>query len=203
MCERRYFEDYNTNRRGRASSGLSYSQFYLAGAVAGLANSVIATPVEHVRIRLQTQPDGMRRIYAGPQDCLRQIVQKSGFAGLFRGNVPCLLREFHGYGLWFVAYEALVKYDMEKMARTRKEVPLLNIALYGGLAGEVLWFGTYPFDVVKSKMQCDGFGQDRKFRNMRAAFADTWRRNGFRGFWRGIGPTLVRTMFTSGATFVT
>lgn len=102
-----------------------------------------------------------------------------------------------------MTYEALVKYDMEKMKRTRKEVPLLNIALYGGIAGEILWFGTYPVDVIKSKMQCDGFGRDQQFRNMRAAFVDTWSRYGMRGFWRGIVPTLVRTMFTSGATFVT
>lgn len=163
---------------------------------------MVANPVEHVRIRLQTQPDGARRIYAGPQDCLRQITRKAGIAGLFRGNVPCLIREFHGFGLWFVTYEALVQYDMQKMNRTRKEVPLWNIAFYGGLAGEVLWFGTYPIDVIKSKMQCDGFGQDQKFRNMRAAIADTWQQNGTRGFFRGLVPTLSRTIFTSGATFV-
>lgn len=200
---RRFLEDRNAAKYGRAESELSYGQYYLAGAAAGVANSVIANPVEHVRIRLQTQPDGIKRIYAGPQDCLRQIMRTTGIYGLFRGNVPCLFREFHGFGLWFVTYEALLKHDMTSMSRTRQQVPLLNIAIYGGIAGEILWFGTYPFDVVKSRMQTDGFGQDQNFRTMRAAISDTWYRYGTRGFFRGLGPTLARTMFTSGATFVT
>lgn len=199
---RKFLEDQNSLKYGKANSQLSYGQYYLAGAAGGLANSVLATPVEHVRIRLQTQPDGIKRIYAGPQDCLKQIIRSSGLPGLFRGNVPCLFRECHGFGLWFVTYEALLNYDMSAKNRTRKEVPLLNIALYGGIAGEVLWFGTYPFDVIKSRMQTDGFGQEQRFRTMRAAIADTWRQYGTRGFFRGLVPTLARTMFTSGATFV-
>lgn len=130
-------------------------------------------------------------------------MRSSGIPGLFRGNVPCLFREFHGFGLWFVTYEALLKYDMAAKSRNRKDVPLLNIALYGGIAGEVLWFATYPFDVIKSRMQTDGFGQEQRFKTMRAAISDTWRQYGTRGFFRGLGPTLARTMFTSGATFVT
>lgn len=200
---RKYLEDENARKHGKLNSQLSYSQYYLAGAAAGVANSVIATPVEHVRIRLQTQPDGIKRIYAGPQDCLKQIMRSTGIPGLFRGNVPCLFREFHGFGLWFVSYEALLKYDMNANSRTRKDVPLLNIALYGGIAGEVLWFGTYPFDVIKSRMQTDGFGREQRFKTMRAAITDTWMSYGTRGFFRGLGPTLARTMFTSGATFVT
>jgi solute carrier family 25 carnitine/acylcarnitine transporter 20/29 len=36
---------------------------------------------------------------------------------------------------------------------------------------------------------------------MRDCFAQTWRAEGARGFWRGIGPTLLRAMPVSAGTF--
>ncbi|KJZ76782.1 hypothetical protein HIM_03659 [Hirsutella minnesotensis 3608] len=83
----------------------------------------------------------------------------------------------------------------------RSAVPGWKVALYGGLAGEALWIASYPFDVIKSKMQTDGFGPDRRFPTMRSCFAATWRRDGFAGFWRGIWPTLFRAMPVSAGTF--
>jgi len=75
------------------------------------------------------------------------------------------------------------------------------IAFYGGLAGEALWIASYPFDVVKSKMQTDGFGSNQNFKSMRDCIAQTWAKEGGRGFWKGIGPTLVRAMPVSAGTF--
>lgn len=103
---------------------------------------------------------------------------------------------------------------------SRKEVEAWRLAAYGGLAGEALWLASYPFDVVKSKMQTDGLERSgsgsgsgatalegkknfgvRKYSTMRDCFAQTYRQEGFGGFWRGIGPTLLRAMPVSAATF--
>lgn len=46
------------------------------------------------------------------------------------------------------------------------QISPLKVAFYGGLAGEALWLGSYPFDVVKSKMQTDGFGAEKRYLNM-------------------------------------
>lgn len=84
---------------------------------------------------------------------------------------------------------------------SRKEIPSWKIALYGGLAGEALWLSSYPLDVVKSKMQSDGFGSDQRFKSMRDCFRQTYRAEGLRGFWKGIAPTLLRAMPVSAGTF--
>ena len=91
--------------------------------------------------------------------------------------------------------------DMKRNNIAREEISSPKIAFYGGLAGEVLWIGSYPFDVVKSKMQSDGFGAEQRFKSMRDCFAQTWKAEGIRGFWKGIGPTLVRAMPVSAGTF--
>ncbi|MCJ1311022.1 hypothetical protein MMC25_004692 [Agyrium rufum] len=173
----------------------------MAGSFAGVANSVLSGPIEHVRIRLQTQPHNPR-IYSGPGDCIRQLVAHNGvFNGLYRGQTVTVLREAQAYGVWFATFEALMNRDVERNGVKREEISSWKVAFYGGLAGEALWIASYPFDVVKSKMQTDGFGKDMKFASMSDCVRRTWKGEGFRGFWKGIGPTLLRAMPVSAGTF--
>ncbi|KAF7876542.1 hypothetical protein EAF04_001631 [Stromatinia cepivora] len=198
---RRYLENYNTSRNP-LSPGLSYAQYYAAGAFAGIANSGISGPIEHVRIRLQTQPHGAGRLYNGPLDCVRKLSAHEGvLKGLYRGEAVTIMREAQAYGVWFLSFEYMMNSDAARNKIERKEIPSWKIALYGGLAGEALWLASYPFDVVKSKMQSDGFGEKMKYNGMRDCFAKTWRAEGARGFWKGIFPTLLRAMPVSAGTF--
>lgn len=93
--------------------------------------------------------------------------------------------------------------DAARNGIDRSEISTLKVAAYGGLAGEVLWISSYPFDVIKSKMQSDAFGAEQKYKSMRDCFAKTYRGEGLGGFWRGIGPTLLRAMPVSAGTFAT
>lgn len=199
---RRAFEAQNTTRHG--SSQLSYSQYYASGAFAGIANTVLSSPIEHIRIRLQTQPHGAGRLYNGPIDCVRKLSAHQGvLKGVYRGTAVTYLREAQAYGVWFTSFEYLMNADAKRNAIDRKDISTLKVAMYGGLAGEMLWLSSYPFDVVKSKMQSDGFGEAMKYKSMRDCFAKTWRAEGMGGFWRGIGPTLLRAMPVSAGTFAT
>ncbi|KAJ4365630.1 carrier protein ymc1 [Neocucurbitaria cava] len=199
---RRAFEARNTAKTG--SPQLSYAQYYAAGAFAGIANTVLSSPIEHIRIRLQTQPHGANRLYAGPIDCVRKLSAHQGvLGGVYRGTAVTFLREAQAYGVWFTTFEYLMNADAARNGVARDQISTWKVAFYGGLAGEMLWISSYPFDVVKSKMQSDGFGADQKYRSMRDCFAKVWRAEGMRGFWKGIGPTLLRAMPVSAGTFAT
>lgn len=84
----------------------------------------------------------------------------------------------------------------------RRDLPTWQIASCGAITGLVLWSVNYPFDVVKSKMQADGFGAGRRYVNLRDVVRQTWRVEGVKGFFRGLGPTLFRAVPVSGGTFV-
>ena len=205
---RRIFEQRNTLNSpalaNLAPQPLSYAQYYYSGAFAGLANTVLSSPIEHIRIRLQTQPHGAGRLYTGPLDCIRKLSAHEGvLAGLYRGTAVTWLREAQAYGVWFTTYEYLMNSDAARNGVERAAIPTWKVAAYGGLAGEALWLGSYPFDVVKSKMQSDGFGAQKKYLSMRDTFAKTYKGEGLRGFWKGIGPTLLRAMPVSAGTFAT
>lgn len=201
---RRYLEDRNTTA-GR-SAGLSYPQYAAAGAFAGIANTALSAPIEHIRIRLQSQPHGAGRLYAGPLDCVRKLgaANPGGtLPAIYRGGTVTIWREAFAYGAWFTAFEWMMNADAARTGVDRKDIVAWKVALYGGLAGEALWLSSYPFDVVKSKMQTDGFGAAQKYSSMRDCFAQTYRAQGLGGFWRGIGPTLLRAMPVSACTFAT
>ncbi|GAB1217363.1 hypothetical protein ATERTT37_006602 [Aspergillus terreus] len=135
----------------------------MPGGLAGLSNSAISGPMEHIRIRLQTQSATSSQPYTSAQDCIRRIVQQSGLAGLYRGHSATMLREFHSYGVWFSVFEVLMAATMRAEDKPRDQIAGWKIAACGALTGEVLWTVNYPFDVVKSKMQADGFGVDRSY----------------------------------------
>ncbi|PWY99872.1 putative YMC1-protein of the mitochondrial carrier family [Testicularia cyperi] len=184
------------------SPDLSYSQFYLAGGIAGVANSFVAGPVEHIRIRLQTQPTPP--LYKGPVDCIRQILSSSGFFhGVFRGQFPTFAREFHGMGMYFLTYEALVQHKLAKDGLARDQLPSSYAMFAGAMAGYGLWLTAYPADIIKSKLQTDSLDpRNRKYKGTLDCIRQTFRADGAKGFFRGLLPTLVRSPFANAATFV-
>lgn len=192
----------SSNVASGKSGDLSYGQFYLAGGLAGLANSFVAGPIEHIRIRLQTQPSPP--LYRGPIDCVRQIIGKSGVLnGVFRGQFPTFAREFHGMGMYFLTYEALVQYKLASSGLKRDELPGTYAMFAGAMAGYGLWLTAYPADIIKSKLQTDALlSTERRYKGAMDCIQQTFRRDGVKGFFRGLLPTLVRSPFANAATFV-
>lgn len=121
--------------------------------------------------------------------------------GLYRGQAVTYFREAQAYGVWFMSFEWMMNQDVKRNNVKREDIPSWKVAAYGGVAGEGLWLGSYPFDVIKSKMQCDGFGAQQKFSSMSDCVRKTFAAEGFGGFWKGLGPTLLRAMPVSAGTF--
>ncbi|KAF7595027.1 hypothetical protein BBP40_007628 [Aspergillus hancockii] len=120
-------ESYNKSNHSGHAPTLSLPQFYLAG------------PVEHIRIRLQTQLHGAARIYTGPWDYTRKIIRTAGIVGLYRGQAVTLLREIHGYGVWFTVYEGRVGLAMTQQHKeTRRSPELADRAVRRSCGGGAL-----------------------------------------------------------------
>jgi solute carrier family 25 carnitine/acylcarnitine transporter 20/29 len=180
---------------------LSNSQLYLAGAASGLANSVVSGPVEHIRTRLQVQTGTG---FSGPIDCIRQIYRSHGLAGIYKGQAVTMAREFQGYGAYFLAYEYLVQEAMKKdNLQSRSELPTWKVCAFGGAAGYAMWFTVYPIDAIKSKLQTDGFtAETKQYSSALDCARKIFAREGAAGFFRGIGPCLLRAAPVNGITFL-
>lgn len=183
-----------------AKRQLPESNVYVHGAIAGIVNTPITAPVEQLRILLQTQPAD-KKFYHGPRDALSKIYSQYGLKGIFRGFNITLLREAQAYGVWFYAYEQLIHYAQRSQGINRHEINTFQLLLAGALSGQALWLASYPLDVIKSRIQSD-LNFDKKVSSFNVA-KQLFNQHGFKGFWKGIGPALVRAVPCSAGTFAT
>ncbi|KIJ60044.1 hypothetical protein HYDPIDRAFT_117736 [Hydnomerulius pinastri MD-312] len=190
-------------RGGEGGKMLGAGQLVIAGVGAGLANGFVSGPVEHIRIRLQTQSN-TNPLYKGPFDAIKKIASEHGIAGLFKGQCVTFLREATGYGAYFLVYEKLIQREITQKGIRRDQISPMNAVLYGATAGYALWAVIYPIDMIKSRMQTDGFtpSTGQKYASARDCVRKVWRTEGISAFTRGLGPTLIRSPFANGATFL-
>jgi ornithine carrier protein len=65
--------------------GLEALKDIVYGSTAGIVGKFIEYPFDTVKVRLQSQPDGVPLRYSGPLDCFKQSLRQDGFGGLYRG----------------------------------------------------------------------------------------------------------------------
>ncbi|TPX71896.1 hypothetical protein SpCBS45565_g00989 [Spizellomyces sp. 'palustris'] len=177
---------------------------FLAGSASGAVNAFFSCPMELVKIRLQNQRgtstlQGLVPIYKGPVDCMRQIYRTNGFAGFYRGLACTLWRETPSYGAYFASYEILCRMILPEDAPTNEPSPKLLFA--GGLAGVVAWLVTYPFDVVKTRLQSVEQETKPLYKGTFHCMRTIIRSEGWGVLFSGWGATAIRAFPTNAATF--
>lgn len=176
----------------------------ISGAVAGAVQSIVCCPMELAKTRVQTQSKKVNahERYHGSFDCLQKIFKKSGIKGCYRGMTITLIREIPSFAIYFGTFELYCVALTPKGSSTDCIGPL-GLLLAGGMSGISSWVFTYPIDVVKSRIQADGDGQDRKFRGIVDCVRKTYRSGGLYAFSQGLTATVLRAFPTNAATFAT
>ncbi|CAG98589.1 uncharacterized protein KLLA0_F17864g [Kluyveromyces lactis] len=194
---KRYFRDLNRSR-GIYDNTLSLGQYYTCGFVSGSANALLATPIEHVRIRLQLQKEALANAeYKSTLDCTEKLLKQGS---LMRGFTATLMRTSHGFGIYFLTYETLIASQLAHGFR-REDISAWKACMFGALSGAFFWAMTYPFDVVKSVMQADKLVNPAYGTNVVQVAKNIYRERGLRAFTKGFMPTMLRSLPVNGATF--
>lgn len=133
---------------------LSLDKIAVAGAGAGLINSVLASPVELLKIKLQAQfsnQKGTGRYFTGPIDCARFLIQRDGVGhGLFRGLWATVVREIPAYAGFYTGFEVMKR----TLTKEGEDPNVLQLMISGATGGVGYWVCCYPLDVVKSVVSC-------------------------------------------------
>jgi solute carrier family 25 (mitochondrial carnitine/acylcarnitine transporter), member 20/29 len=183
-------------------TNLSLFQLSSCGGIAGLANSIVSIPVEHVRIKLQTQGTRLIKKYTGSFDCLKKLYAEGGLKAIYHGGMSTLPRELIAYFFYFGTYEGLMQFTSEKYYKNdRSLITTYHILLFGALSGFGEWLPGYPFDVIKSKYQADDV-KNPKYTSVLNCAKSIYRSSGVRGFYSGIVPCLLRAPPANAATFL-
>lgn len=192
-----------SNKEAKGQDGtLTIAENVACGMLAGLGNSVVSAPVEHIRIRMQTIVDSAGSQYSGTFDCARQTLRDYGIRGVYKGMVSSMWRETLGYGGYFGAYELVKRKVMEMQGITDpRNVSTSAALLGGGAAGFGMWLPVYPIDAIKSKIQGDSLSNPQ-YRTMVGTAKSIMKADGITGFYRGFVPCMLRAFPVNAVTFL-
>ncbi|XP_050304212.1 mitochondrial ornithine transporter 1 [Anthonomus grandis grandis] len=177
-----------------------------AGFLASFFSSVAITPTELIKCKLQAMHEVNNQAvsrgltppkYISPLGLTREIARNEGVRGLFRGLVPTLAREMPGYFFFFGGYEG-TRDLLRKPDQKKEDIGLLRTMVAGGVGGGVFWITTFPFDVAKSRIQVNNISD-----NLIKTLSHIVKNEGISALYKGLTPTLVRTIPATATLFAT
>ena len=170
------------------------TRFALA-STSSMTASFITNPIDVIKVRMQLEGELKPytplydRYYKGFIRGAVRVLLDEGPKGWLKGVTASLLREFSYGGIRLGAYEPIKElFGATDPAHT----PLWKKIAAGGTSGMIGSALANPTDLVKIRMQ--GYRQGNRYTTTFHAFFDIYRKEGLRGLWRGVGPTVQRAM---------
>lgn len=174
----------------------SISSHFISGSIAGLVQTIVCSPMELIKTRMQVQRSNHTNSqFKNPFQCLRYIWQLKGYRGLFKGITITAARDVPGFASYFVTYNMIIQISATNNAG------VLHTLMAGGSAGIVSWLITMPMDVVKSRLQADGILGSVKYAGIIDCFRQSYNNEGIIFITHGLGFTLMRAFPVNAACF--
>ncbi|XP_045447187.1 mitochondrial folate transporter/carrier [Melitaea cinxia] len=203
-----YFLFYNAIKTwiqgGNARTPLGPGLHMLAAAQAGILSLVMTNPIWVVKTRLCLQYSEEHTIaehkrYNGMIDGLTKIYRTEGVRGLYRGFIPGMFGVSHG-ALQFMTYEEMKnRYNQYRNLPIDIKLSSVEYLTFAAVSKLLAAGATYPYQVVRARLQ----DQHRNYTGAWHCVTETWRHEGWRGFYKGLKPNLIRVVPATMITFLT
>ncbi|PXF43620.1 Mitochondrial thiamine pyrophosphate carrier [Gracilariopsis chorda] len=167
----------------KSSQTLSPARDLLCGAVAGTTARLFVAPLDMLKIRFQVQSEtkGLYQ-YRYITSALRSIVSTEGVRALWKGNVPAMLMVTPYSALQLSAF-----YQLQQANPISKE-PYASLSV-GAVSSCFATVCTYPLDLLRTRFAAQT--EPRHYDTVRHAMSVIYTKEGIRGFYAGLHPTLL------------
>ena len=190
------------------------SALCLSGAASGAFTSLLLTPIELVKCKMQVPiHEGPLAKQPGPFSIIASVFRHQGFLGFWRGQLGTLIRETGGSAAWFGSFEGVSLFFWTRAQGKANEgeddvgarpLPIYQQLLAGATAGMSYNFVFYPADTIKSRMQTED-ATAAKAQGTRRSFGAVGKalvkEQGIRGLYKGCGITVGRAAPSSAFIF--
>ncbi|XP_073995404.1 calcium-binding mitochondrial carrier protein SCaMC-2-A-like isoform X2 [Rhodnius prolixus] len=170
----------------------------LAAGIAGIVAHTVIYPLEVLKTRMVLQRTGET------QSILRTFLdgfRVNGFNIFFKGFTPSIFGTFAFCAVDLASYEAL-KRTYQRTIRSDKDISLLVIMCCGFTSSVLGNLVAYPLGMVATYVQ---FSDNPKLRGLKMArniILDRWRNYGFRGMYKGMYLSSIKTIPSVGLTYI-
>ncbi len=187
-----------------------------AGAGAGMTAVVTCFPMDVLRTRLLTT--GGKEKYGSFFACVKMMYRQEGASTFYRGITPALVSMVPNAAVYYSVYDGLKNRRLAQLnaelAATRKKsgskqaeensvknIEQKNMMLYGAVAGVASEASTYPFEVIRRRMQMQSgrsstamvFGR-KALLSMATTLRSVARESGLKSLYAGLGPSCVQVL---------
>lgn len=185
---------------------------FVSGGLAGCLSSTVAQPLDVLRTRLVAQ--GEPKVYKNLFQAANKMYVNEGIRSFYKGLVPTLVQIFPYAGLQFGFY-AFFKTLWEMSIRIKQPDPykpadVEESLACGALSGIFSKGLIYPLDMVKKRLQVQGFhearesfGKVQKYSGMLDCFRVILREEGSTGFFKGLAPSTIKAGLSVALIFCT
>lgn len=183
----------------------NHSMHFIAGASAGSVATIVSFPFDTIRTRLVAQSNNCL-VYTGMLHSCSLILRNESPKVFFSGLLPTLLQIAPHSGLQFAFYEFFK--DVYKRYTSDADTTFSNSMLSGSSAGLLAKTIVYPFDLVRKRLQIQGFEHGRegfgKFfqcNGLLDCVKVTVKEEGVQGLFKGLVPSQIKAAATSALHF--
>jgi len=160
--------------------------YLLSGMFGGITAMMCIYPFETIRSRLTLQTN--KSYYNGITDAFLKIVKGEGFRGLYKGMHTSL----YGFGLYSGLNFSFYHYYKEKTKNIVMNDDMKKL-LCGGFTGLSSVTLTYPTDLVRRRLQIQGFDPSvPKYDGIIDCVRKIVKKEGYRGLYRGLNATYIK-----------
>jgi len=162
----------------------------LCGGITGATVKTAVAPLERLKILYETQTmfttvDKLK--YTGLINSIQITWQESGLRGFWRGNGANLLRVVPNSAIKFSTFDTYKKLLLSIFPN--ENTYFIRTILSGALSGGSQILVTYPLDVVRTRVAVF-----QQYKGTIDCITKTFRNEGARGFYQGIGLTVLSVM---------
>ena len=180
---------------------------FVSGGLAGASTITLIYPLGFMRTRLATDVGSAaknERLYPnGMRDVVRSVWQTDGFRGFYKGYgialaSVTLYRIVYLGGYDFLRSEISESSvgDSTHSQRATNEAPVMQRFAAAQFVSMAASIAHYPLDSIRRRLMMEAGRADneRMYRNSMECFRKILRDEGYRGFFRGLGVNLVRSV---------
>ena len=137
--------------------------------------------------------------YSSVLDGIGQTFRKEGLLGFYRGLVPSLFGVSHG-AIQFMAYELMKKRHESSLPGSTIQLTSSDFLIFSGLSKMFAGTVTYPYQVIRARLQT--YDAHKSYKGVRDVVVQVFKQEGVAGFYKGLGPNLLRVVPSSCVTFL-
>ncbi|KAF7269280.1 dephosphocoenzyme A carrier [Rhynchophorus ferrugineus] len=172
-------------------------RLFLAGSLAGVTSQALTYPLDLARARMAVTH---KLEYSTLRHVFSKIYSFEGMNAFYKGFIPTIVGVIPYAGVSFFTYDSLKKHYRDHINNSYVIHPLASL-IFGAIAGVLGQTSSYPFDIIRRRMQTDTTG---RYPNMYKTVLYVYKTEGIKkGFYKGLSMNWIKGPIAVGISYST